>query len=121
MSTEALYALFPDSRFVPDGNLSMHRSVAAFSGVVQNLRQEISVTDCKVYNILPRFLGHRHEFIMVVANVDGARHPNYLIVPNIFHAARYYTTGEEVQVIFQRMGSPKTDIEESTVTIHLGP
>lgn len=77
MTTEALHVLFPDSKLVPDGDHTMYRSVAAFSGVVQNLHQEIVVTDCKVYNI-PRFLGHPHEFTMVVANVDGGCHLNFL-------------------------------------------
>lgn len=99
MTTEALYALFPDSKRVPDGDLSMNRSVAAFSKVVRNLRTEISVTDCKVYSISPRNFSHRHEFTMVVANVDG----------------------KVVQVIFQCMETIKTDTAESTVTVHLGP
>jgi len=121
MTTEALHALFPDSKLVPDGDPSVSRSVAAFSEVVQSLQTEISITDCKVYS-LPRFSGHRHEFTMVVANVDGRyHHLNCLIIPNVSHVARHYTTGKEVQVIFQRMGDIKTHTEESTVTVHLGP
>ena len=84
MHTETFYALFPDSKFGTDGNHLMHRSVAAFLGVVQNLQQEISITDCKVYNILPHFFGHRHEFITVVANVDGGRRLICLIMPKLF-------------------------------------
>lgn len=123
MTIEALHVLCPDLKFFPaDSELSTNRSVEAFSGVVKILQQEISVTDCKVYNILPHFLGHRHEFIVVVANVDGGRHlsSNCLIIPNVY-VARRYTTGKEVQVIFQRTEKIKTHAEESRVTVHLGP
>jgi len=83
MTTEAIYALFPDSKFVHGGDHLMHRSVGAFLAVVERLHQEITVTDCKVYNPLPPFLGHRHEFTMVVANVDGEGHFHCLITPNV--------------------------------------
>jgi len=89
MRTETFYALVPDSKYLPDGHSTNHGCVEGFSRLVRILDQEIRVTDCKIYEILPPLLGHRHEFIVVAANVDGGCHLifNCLIMPHVFLAA----------------------------------